>query len=224
MICFLSGPVVTLDRASGGDLAVVNAARTSYARESAELTDADAKLISYLARERHGTPFEAAVFWFHVQAPIFVAREAVRHRIASWNEVSGRYVELPGNFYVPDMPNVRVQVGKPGHYDYVQAPYGVAVEARGEMEAAYSAAWGSYQRLLRLGVARELARAVLPVGLFTEWRWVMNARSLMNFLSLRTAPNAMREIRDLASQVESHFEAAMPATHAAWVAAGRAAP
>lgn len=208
----------------GGDLSVVNSARISFGKQSYSMDEADEKLINFLLKHRHGTPFESSVFTFQVHAPITVAREWVRHRISSWNEVSGRYVELDPLFYIPLEQNIRTQVGKPGRYTFEPVTPEVAERAKRSMERAYSVAWQSYQDMLAVGVAKEVARNVLPVGIFTEWRWTVNARSLMNFLELRTAPNAMLEIRSMAQRVEAIFQDKMPVTAAAFIENGRRAP
>lgn len=221
---YASSGEVDLVEFMGGDLSVVNSARISFGKQSYDLSEADEKLIGFLLKHRHGTPFESSVFTFQVHAPITVAREWVRHRISSWNEVSGRYVELEPLFYLPTKENVRRQVGKPGRYTYEPVPAPTASSARQLMWESYSVAWSAYQDLLGLGVAKEVARNVLPVGIFTEWRWTVNARSLMNFLELRTAPNAMLEIRSMAQWVEAIFQDKMPVTAAAFIENGRRAP
>lgn len=187
------------------------------------VSKADAGLISYLARNRHGTPFEMVQFHFRVRCPIGVAREWQRHRIGSFNEVSTRYVEMEPEFYVPAPEAVRIQVGKPGHYTMVPADADLAERARFEMTSHYTAAYESYKWLLEMGVAKELARNVLPLGLMTEFIWSVNLRSLTNFLSLRTADNALLEIRTEAKQVESHVAQVVPVAYQAWVDGGRQA-
>jgi thymidylate synthase (FAD) len=117
---------VTLIRSGGDDLAIVNAARVSYAKQSMELSEADKGLINYLAKNHHGTPFEMVEFWFHVHTPIGVAREWQRHRIGSFNEVSTRYVTMPNEAYLPLFEDMRTQVGKPGHYKFEPIPHDTA--------------------------------------------------------------------------------------------------
>ena len=206
------------------DLAVVNGARVSFARHKEEMDEADAGLIGFLMREKHASPFEHAVFRFHVRAPIFVAREWMRHRWSSFNEFSMRYAEASDDFYVPEPEDVRTQVGKPGAYRFDQVEPEVAETARAELSAVYEQAHATYERLVALGVARELARLALPVAAYTEFYWTVNARSLMNFLSLRAAEAAQREIRRYAEACERFFAEAMPVTHEAFVAGGRNAP
>jgi thymidylate synthase (FAD) len=215
---------VRLDEAMADDLSVVNGARVSFAKHKTEMDDSDAGLIRFLMRERHASPFEHAVFRFHVRCPIFIAREWFRHRWSSFNEFSMRYAKATEDFYVPEPEDVRTQVGKPGAYSFEPVSEEVAETTREELRQIYESAYGAYERLVELGVARELARAVLPVGAYTEFYWTVNARSLMNFLSLRNAEAAQREIRRYAEACERFFADRMPVTHEAFVAAGRVAP
>jgi thymidylate synthase (FAD) len=215
---------VRLDDAMASDLSVVNAARVSFARRKDVMEEADAGLIRFLMRERHGTPFEHNAFRFHIRAPIFVAREWFRHRVGSFNEFSMRYAKATDEFYVPAPEDVRSQVGKPGAYSFEPVDAELAQTTREELAAVYAAAYAAYERLVELGVARELARAAMPVGAYTEFYWTVNARALMNFVSLRAAETAQREIRRYADAVEQLFAERMPVTHEAFVAAGRTAP
>jgi thymidylate synthase (FAD) len=215
---------VRLDDAMATDLSVVNAARVSFARRKEEMDDSDAGLIRFLMRERHGTPFEHNAFRFHIRAPIFVAREWFRHRIGSFNEFSMRYAKPTDEFYVPDRSDVRTQVGKPGAYSFEPVADDVAEATRSELETIYAAAFAAYERLVELGVARELARAAFPVGSYTEFYWTVNARALMNFVSLRAAETAQREIRRYADACERFLAEKMPVTYEAFVAAERIAP
>jgi thymidylate synthase (FAD) len=215
---------VRLDDAMADDLSVVNGARVSFARHKAEMDDSDAGLIRFLMRERHGTPFEHNAFRFHIRAPIFVAREWFRHRVGSFNEFSMRYAKATDDFYVPEPEDVRSQVGKPGAYSFEPVAEEIAETTREELRAVYETAYTTYERLVELGVARELARAVLPVGAYTEFYWTVNARALMNFLSLRNSETAQREIRMYAQACERFLEERMPVTYAAFVANNRTAP
>ena len=215
---------VRLDGALADDLSVVNGARVSFARRKTEMDDADAGLIRFLMRDRHGTPFEHNAFRFHVRCPIFVAREWFRHRVGSFNEFSMRYARATDDFYVPEPEDVRSQVGKPGAYSFEPVSDELAEATREELQAVYEHAYATYERLVEQGVARELARAALPVGAYTEFFWTVNARSLMNFVSLRAADTAQREIRRYADAVERFLEDRMPITYEAFVANGRVAP
>jgi thymidylate synthase (FAD) len=215
---------VRLDDAMASDLSVVNAARVSFARRKEEMDEADEGLIRFLMRDRHGTPFEHNSFRFHIRAPIFVAREWMRHRVGSFNEFSMRYARATDEFYVPEADDVRTQIGKPGAYSFEPVPPELAEQTREELRAVYEHAFETYERLVEAGVARELARSVMPVGAYTEFFWTINARSLMNFVSLRAAETAQREIRRYADACERFLAERMPVTHAAFVAAGRVAP
>ena len=215
---------VRLDAAMADDLSVVNAARVSFARHRDEVDDADAGLIRFLMRDRHGTPFEHNSFRFHIRCPIFVAREWFRHRIGSFNEFSMRYAKATDDFYIPEADDVRSQVGKPGSYSFEPVDPELAERTREELQAVYDVAYATYTRLVEEGVARELARSVLPVGAYTEFYWTVNARALMNFVSLRAAETAQREIRRYAEACEQFLAERMPITHAAFVANDRTAP
>jgi thymidylate synthase (FAD) len=214
---------VRLDGAMADDLSVVNGARVSFARRKEEMDDSDAGLIRFLMRDRHGSPFEHGYFRFLVKAPIFVVREHHRHRAGhSYNEWSGRYSKLEAEFYVPDY--VRTQVGKPGAYSFEPVEPAVRDAARDEIQTAAEQAFEAYERMLEQGVAKEVARTVLPLAMYTKYFWSCNPRSLMHFCSLRNSEHAQFEIGEYAKAAESFLERAMPVTHAAFVANGRVAP
>jgi thymidylate synthase (FAD) len=215
---------VRLDGAMADDLSVVNGARVSFARRKTEMDDSDAGLIRFLMRDRHGSPFEHNAFRFHIRCPIFVAREWFRHRIGSFNEFSMRYAKATDDFYVPDPDDVRTQVGKPGAYSFEPVEAELAAETREEREAVYREAYAAYARLVEKGVARELARSVIPVGAYTQFYWTVNARALMNFVSLSNAEFAQLEIRRYAEACERFLEEKMPVTYAAFLANDRTAP
>lgn len=218
------GGFVRCEAAQADDTMVVNAARVSFGKKVTEMSDGDKKLIGFLMRERHGSPFEHNLFTFHVRCPIFVAREWFRHRIGSFNERSARYSIMDDGAYVPALEHVRTQVGKPGAYSFAPVSPEVAHTTRELIASANAYAFEMYNFMLTLGVAKEVARTVLPVGTYTEFYWTVNARSLMNFLSLRTSQHAQLEIREYAQAVERYFEAHMPITYQAWVANGKLTP
>jgi thymidylate synthase (FAD) len=199
-IIFRDDVTVELVKASASDADVIWAARVSTAGEQSldEIGEDPARsagLINYLARERHGSPFEHTSMTFFVSAPIFVFREFMRHRIASYNEESGRYRELNPVFYIPSKERKLVQVGKTGSYtfeDGTQEQFDISIKV---MKDAYVVAYDSYQKMLEAGVAREVARVVLPVATYSSMYVSMNARALMNFLSLRTARDAAELLR-----------------------------
>ena len=215
---------VRLDACMADDLSVVNAARVSFARHKEAMDASDEGLIRFLMRERHGTPFEHNSLRFHIRCPIFVAREWFRHRIGSFNEFSMRYAKATDEFYVPAPEDVRTQVGKPGAYTFETVEPELAESTRETFEAVYRTAYAAYEELVEAGVAREVARCVLPVGAYTEFFWTVNARALMNFVSLRAAETAQREIRRYAEAVESFLAERMPVTYEAFVANDRTAP
>ncbi len=215
---------VRLDDVMASDLSVVNGARVSFARHKTEMDESDEGLIRFLMRDRHGTPFEHNAFRFHVRAPLFVAREWFRHRVGSFNEFSMRYAKASDEFYVPEPEDVRSQIGKPGAYSFEPVEPELAEQTRDELRAVYDAAYSTYNRLVEQGIARELARLVMPMGAYTEFYWTVNARSLMNFVSLRAAETAQREIRRYADACEHFLAEKMPVTHAAFVANDRVAP
>ncbi|OYX57131.1 MAG: thymidylate synthase (FAD) [Micrococcales bacterium 32-70-13] len=238
-IQFRSDVTVELVRASAHDSDVLFAARVSTQGEQTleaaaagdEATARDRGLINYLMRDRHGSPFEHNSMTFYVQAPIFVFREFMRHRIASYNEESGRYRELNAVFYVPGPERNLVQVGKPGAYEFLPGTPEQTALVDAEVRAVCTEAYASYQRMLDAGIAREVARAVLPVTIYSSMYVTMNARSLMNFLSLRTKREGthfpsfpQREIEMVAELMEHEFAALMPLTVEAFNANGRVAP
>lgn len=216
---------VSLEDSCATDLSVVNSARVSFNKYHEKMEEGDDKLIGFLMKNRHGTPFEQNFFRFRVKAPIFVFREWHRHRIGvSINEWSARYSELRPEFYVPEPENVRSQVGKPGNYTYEPASTDVANSFRVKLHMQSHDAFARYQETLKMGVAKEQARFFLPVNIYSEMYWSCNARSLMNFLSLRNAPKAMFEIRQYAAQLENIFKEIMPITWQYFVENQRVAP
>lgn len=234
---FRSDMTVELIKSVASDADVIWAARVSTSGEqSLSSLDEEAErsegLIRYLVREKHGSPFEHNSFTFFVQAPIFVFREFMRHRAGwSFNEESGRYRQLAPTFYVPAPERPLVQIGKTGHYQFVPGSpeqYDTVVE---QTKAADIAAYKAYQQMLDAGIAKEVARTVLPVGTYSSVYTTCNARSLMNFLALRvhdenaTFPSyPQREIQMVAEQMEVLFADKMPLTYKAYIDNGRVAP
>ena len=225
----------------GGDLAVVQAARVSNAidyENASKGPEADEKLIRYLVKHRHGSPFEHSYFKFFVKAPLFVVREWQRHRMASYNEVSGRYVKFHPEFYTPEQWRIPGSTTKQGSVVpdgivvYEQSP-GVMIYEGVEQwnkaitdvyEHAMLFAYHTYEDLIDQGVANEQARMVLPLSTYTSYYFTVNARSLMNFLGLRSGSDAQWEIQEFARAGIEIFKKAMPMTYQAWEDNGRIAP
>jgi thymidylate synthase (FAD) len=235
-ITFRSDMTVELVKHSASDADVIWAARVSTKGEQS-LADIDGDperstgLINYLMRDRHGTPFEHSTMTFYVNAPIFVFREFMRHRTFSYNEESGRYRKLEPVFYVPGPDRRLVQSGKPGAYQFTAGSAEQHALVTETVEAACRQSYEAYLEMLEAGVAREVARTVLPVGLYSSMYATCNARSLMHFLSLRTRNEAakvpsfpQREIEMVAERMEALWAGLMPLTHAAFNANGRNAP
>jgi thymidylate synthase (FAD) len=175
-------------------------------------------LIRFLRRENHMTPFEHSIFTFRVTCPIFTARELFRHRSAAYNEQSGRYTIFEPKFYLPAMDRPAHQEGKAGAYKFSKAPEWKMKAARGAITSVTKVAWKAYEYMVYdLGIAKEVARMVLPVNLMTTFYVTMSARNLMHFLELRTSEQALYEIRDPAHKMEEFFKKEMPLTHEAWV-------
>jgi thymidylate synthase (FAD) len=216
---------VQLIESMANDLNVVQAAKVSTLGAETLNTQTSEGLINFLIREKHGSPTEHSVFKFFIQAPIFVAREFMRHRMLSLNEESGRYRELSPEFYFPENPDrPLIQIGKASEYKFEETTNPeLREQTLDTIGESYVVAWEAYTSMLKSGVAKEIARIVLPLGIYTSWFTTINARSLMNFLSLRTAPNAQWEIQQIANEMEESFKTLMPITHKAWVDNGRKA-
>lgn len=229
---FNSEMTVELVKHSASDEDIAFAARVSTAGErSRDATEGLEGLINYLMRERHGSPFEHSVFTFYVKAPIFVWREHMRHRIASYNEESGRYKVLEPEFYVPSSDRKLIQVGKTGSYTFEQGTKNQFAIVRTTLEHSCEDAYQEYVKMLSNGVAKEVARMVLPVNIYSSAYVTMNARAMMNFLSLRRAAEdshfpsyPQREIEMVAERYEDVFSEIMPLTHGAFVKNGRVSP
>ncbi|MFJ3234740.1 FAD-dependent thymidylate synthase [Streptomyces sp. NPDC086787] len=232
-----SDVTVELVKSSASDADVLFAARVStLGEQSLEELQKDPErskgLINYLMRDRHGSPFEHNSMTFFISAPIFVFREFMRHRVGwSYNEESGRYRELEPVFYVPDESRKLVQEGRPGKYVFVEGTPSQQATVSSVLDESYQQSYAAYQKLLAEGVAREVARTVLPVGLFSSMYATCNARSLMHFLGLRTQHELakvpsfpQREIEMVGEKMEAAWAQLMPLTYAAFNTNGRVAP
>lgn len=183
---------------SGSDLSVVNAARVSFAKESAELGDKDAKLIAYLAKHKHKSPFNHAFMSFRVKAPIFVARQLVKHEYLPWNEVSRRYVSDEPEFFFPSG-----WAGKP--VNVKQGSDGLVVDQQTQKDIAMMATQYSldaYNTLLYNGVSPEQARMVLPQNTMTEWIWSGTLYAFAKMCKLRLDPHTQKETQDVARMID----------------------
>lgn len=224
--------LIGLEASMGNDRTIARAAWVSYAKQDDETkSDEDVeKLINFLMRHKHGTPFEHVVFTFHIKAPFFVAREWFRHRIGSYNEVSARYKTLPPDFYLPEEWRVKGSTNKQGsilpdqewltvnHWDDLEV---FERSSSSLLTGAYKEAYNSYLALLGNGVANELARMTLPMGMYTEWWWTVNLRSLFNFMNLRSSETAQWEIRQYSEALESIVQEQLPLAYKAWINNGK---
>lgn len=234
-ITFLDHSDVELIEFMGSDEGVVHRARVST---KGIQSDADPVapptvrgMINHMMKNRHGSVFENAVFTFRVHTPIFVAREFMRHRTFSYNEESGRYKQLDPVFYVPGYARPLRQVGKASEYHLVPGNLTDGYIVRGWLKENSEQAYTRYSDLLEQGIAREVARMVLPVNIYTTFYATCNARALMNFLSLRiddpdnsVPTHPLREIQEVAEEMEAYFAARMPVTYFAFKENGRVAP
>ena len=209
----------------GSDIDIVNAARTSFDGSESEMNERNIGLVNFLMKNRHGTPFEMVEVKFEVKAPIFVFREWHRHRIASINEMSGRYVELEREFYVPHRDDIREQKGKPGAYYYERMENDArAKQVQSYIHAGAEVSFDDYERMLKQGVAKEIARLVLPLNTYSKMVWKTNLRAAMNFVSLRNHQHAQLEIREYASVMENILFQVAPVSMKSFVENGRTQP
>lgn len=215
----------------GDDHRICQAARVSTQGADSYESNESEGLIKFLMGNRHGSPFEHVIFTWMISAPIFVWREFMRHRIASYNEESGRYKQLEPVFYIPKRERPMVQIGKPGAYTFVQGTNEQFNAVTGLFKQGAQTQYESYECLLGLGVAKEVARMELPVNIYSTAYVTMNARGLMNFLSLRTKhtdsmfPSFPQwEINQVADLMERDFALICPITHKAFNDTGRVQP
>ena len=239
-IKFLNTVQVELVRHMAADDYVIQAAQVSSKGENNPET-VPPRLIEALMKGRHGSPFEHTSFTFFVKAPLFVFREWQRHRMSSFNEWSGRYSEMLPEFYIPGNNRKMYNAGtkmKPEFISFEEYCEGALINPKGrwnsfsrDMANNSTDCWAKYQNALENGIANEVARMVLPLNTYSQMYWTVNARSLMNFLSLRVESEASLvrsypqwEIQMGAEKVEEHFKLCMPITHAAFIKNGRVAP
>ncbi len=217
-VLFRSDSKVELVQVAASDSMVARAAWVSNIGGDARLKETGRieGLINFLWRERHTSPFEHGLFTFYIETPIFVAREFMRHRTQSFNEWSGRYAELEPVFYLPHPERPLVQSGKIGAYTFVPGTndqYRIMANAKKD---SYRTAWANYEAQLAAGIAREVARDDLPVGIYTKFFASVDPLNLMRFLTLRNDAQALYEIRDVAAKMEDHLALHMPLTYKAY--------
>lgn len=200
----------------GGDERIVQAARVSYGVGTKSFRE-DRGLIHYLLRNEHTSPFEQVILTFHTKMPIFVARQWVRHRTARLNEISGRYSVMRDEFYLPDPDQVRYQSRQNKQARSEEPlPTEEAAAVIASMRAEQEQVYAQYERYLEMGVARELARANLPLSLYTEWYWQIDLHNLFHFLRLRLDAHAQYEIRAFADALAKCAKAVAPLAYEAF--------
>lgn len=198
----------------GSDQRIVDAARVSYQAGTKTLRT-DEQLIRYLLRHKHTTPLEKVRFEFHVKLPIFVARQWMRHRMGSFNEMSARYSVLPDEFYYPETLRAQSGSNKQGSEGTISAKN----ERIGQeyLKEHTDRAYGLYTDMLDNGIARELARMVLPVNIYTQFYWTVDLWNLLHFMKLRSDPHAQWEIQEYSRVLEACVKAVAPFTYQAFV-------
>lgn len=213
---------VILEDFMGGDLRTVNAAKVSNKKRSKEVGPGEEKLIKYLLKHQHTSPFEHSMFTFYTKVPLFVIREWHRHRTWKFNEVSGRYVIFEPEYYLPNQFRTPAATNKQGSIFPVDVdPKWYDVNhwnewAEETIKDAFDHSFDAYEDLLSEGVAKEMARMVLPLNLYTEMFATIDAHNLMKFIELRNAPDAQWEIQQYGKALEEMFKLKMPVTYEAW--------
>lgn len=214
MINVLDHGYIRVCKVEGDDQFLAETARTST--ESTGTTEANTRLVTRLVRDEHTSPIEFGGFVFQIKAPIFVARQWMRHRAGVFNEFSGRYSEFPDEFYVPELDRIQVQstFNKQGSADKLETSIAEVIQR--QIEESSRESYNHYKSLLETGLTRELARVVLPVSYYTVFRWRVNLHNLFNFLRLREDPHAQYEIRVYAEEIHKIVKEHFPAACAAW--------
>lgn len=231
LLKFRSDVDVELIDFMGTDNAICHAARVSTlgSRMADPDEKKDAGLINFLMRDRHHTPFEMCNMKFRIRVPIFVLNQHVRHRMMSINVESARYTQLEPEFYVPASDRPLVQTGKVGDYKFDMGPADLTHIAKEVIEQQSLEAYLAYESMIDAGIAKEIARAALPMNIYATAYTSFNLRSLMHFLSLRnyTEDSAVPthpqyEIEMVAREYEEHFKSLFPVTHETFIKNGRA--
>ena len=204
--------VISLDsRKLMCDSAIVQAARVSYG-QGLKNNDTDVKLINYLYKHKHTSPFEMVKFKFHVKAPIFVARQWFRHRMGNYNEISGRYTELKDDIYYPSKVSSQSKINKQLSADDDLTTNENISKLLFDSKMYNKMQYQNYDQLINEGVSRETARINLPLSLFTEFYFSMDLHNLLNFIKLRNSPNAQYEIKEYAESIQSIITPLCPIT------------
>ena len=205
---------VTYIDSMGDDRRIAQAARVSTGNDDSDRPYEG--LVRRLWSDGHASPFESGTLTVKVEVPIFVAREWMRHRTQAFNEISGRYTEMRPVFYVPGVDRPLVQTGKAMDYRREKGTALQGKNCRAKHQAMAERAWFDYQYMIEAGIAREVARNVLPVSLYTEFYATANLRNWLHFISLRTDPTALHEIQDAARQVVDIIQEKWPVAWSAY--------
>lgn len=211
----LNAGFVKLIEYMGNDKTIADSARVSFDNfESERDSEKDKKLIKYLMEHRHTSPFEQVEFRFWIKAPKFIASQWMRHRTANINEVSARYTKIKDEFYIPLKEDIMFQskTNKQGRDTNARVDDSTKEEVLAIFKKSYESSYKEYERLLQLGIARELARSIIPQGFYTEWIWKIDLHNLMHFLSLRMDRHAQKEIRDYAVAIYNLIKTVVPVT------------
>ena len=198
----------------GGDQRITDSARVSYQGGTKQVRE-DSQLIRYLLRHKHTTPFEKVRFEFHVKLPIFVARQWMRHRMGTFNELSARYSVMPDEFYYPDQYRTQSTTNKQGSGGVLEPPENAVQHTL--VKELCEDAYFRYQQMLKAGVTREQARMVLPVNIYTQFYWTVDLWNLMHFMKLRSDSHAQWEIQEYSRRLEMCVEAVCPNAYAAFI-------
>lgn len=207
----------------GDDLDVVNAARVSFNKKSYSLVEQDKRLINYLAKHKHHSPFNHSFLSFRIKAPIFVARQLVKHKFMPWNEVSRRYVDSEPEFYFPEYWRKKAENVKQGSSgDKVELRFNNLLDADGDdlLITPYEHCQDSlqmYKDMLSQGVCPEQARMILPQNMMTEWRWSGTLGAFLDMLVLRLDPHTQKETRDVAEKIAKYVRTIFPESYKAYL-------
>jgi len=200
----------------GNDSSIVESARVSYSKGT-KTKRKDDKLINYLLTNKHWTPFEMVVFKFHVKLPIFVARQWMRHRAGTFNEISARYSEMENQFYIPELTRMQKQSSENKQGSGEQLDYEYKKLCNSIIKRTCESSFKEYETLLKLGLSRELSRIVLPVNLYTEFYWKVDLRNLFNFISLRSDNHAQYEIKQYSDVILDKIKHFVPVAFESYI-------